>query len=68
MTFLTFGIVAAQNGVMIEHHLHVGDVIREYHTNLDGCGYVVATDFEVEDAKEKAEAVRKIIDENIERL
>ena len=62
-----FGIVAAQNEVMIEHHLHVGDVIREYHTNLDGCGYVVATDFEVEDAKEKAEAVRKIIDENIER-
>ena len=28
--------------VEIYHHLHVGDFITEYHTNIDGCGYVVA--------------------------
>ena len=23
--------------------MHVGDSVNEYHTNLDGCGYVLAT-------------------------
>ena len=29
-------------GVEIYHHLEIGQKINEYHTNLDGCGYVVA--------------------------
>ncbi len=41
--------------VLIEHHLKLGDIVNEYHTNLDGCGYIVATDNNVEDAIKKAE-------------
>ena len=50
--------------VTIEHHLSVGDTINEYHTNLDGCGYVVATGF---DAKSLVETVRVLIDNSIVR-
>ena len=31
------------DGVQVIHHMHVGDSVNEYHTNLDGCGYVLAT-------------------------
>ena len=56
-----------ENDVQIEHHLHVGDTINEYHTNLDGCGYVVAGGFNVADAIGKAADVRDIIDRTIVR-
>ena len=29
--------------VKIYHHMHKGDHVNEYHTNLDGCGYIIAT-------------------------
>ena len=35
--------------VKIYHHMHAGDVISEYHTNLDGCGYIIAGDAETAD-------------------
>lgn len=57
---------AAEN-VIIEHHLAVGDQINEYHTNLDGCGYVVCTAQTVADASEKAEAIKNQIDSAILR-
>jgi len=50
--------------VQIEHHIAVGDVIRQYHTNLDGMGYVVCTG---ECAAEKAEKVKNAIDLAITR-
>lgn len=50
--------------VTIEHHLLVGDTINEYHTNLDGCGYVVATG---NAAKALAEEVKVRIDNLIVR-
>ena len=50
--------------VTIEHHLAVGDTIHEYHTNLDGCGYVLATG---NDAKALAENVKVRIDNLIVR-
>ncbi len=53
--------------VKIEHHLHVGDVITPYRTNLDGCGYVVATGKSVEEAIDKAAKVKAIINNTIER-
>ncbi len=34
----------------IYHHLNVGDTVHEYHTNLDGCGYIVAKDDSVDKA------------------
>ena len=62
-----FEQIAKQYDVTIEHHLHVGDTINEYHTNLDGCGYVVATDTDVNKAIHKAQKVKEIIDNMIVR-
>ncbi len=53
--------------VKIEHHLHIGDVITPYRTNLDGCGYIVAKAKNVEAAIERAAQVKGMIDELIER-
>lgn len=53
--------------VSVFHHLHEGDTIQEYHTNLDGCGYVVAVGESVEAAAEKAECGKKMIDKRIVR-
>lgn len=53
--------------VEIEHHLHVGDRINEYHTNLDGCGYVVAGGLTVESAIDLAKEVKNEIDKTIVR-
>ena len=62
-----FEQIAKQYDVAIEHHLHVGDTINEYHTNLDGCGYVVATGMDVDEAIEKAQKAKEIIDNMIVR-
>lgn len=48
--------------VEIYHHMTPGMHIREYHTNLDGCGYVVARGDRVEDAEELAAQVRSKIE------
>ena len=48
-------------GVEIYHHLEVGQEIREYHTNLDGCGYVVARADSAEKAERNAEEVLSLI-------
>lgn len=40
-------------GVEIYHHMTEGMKINEYHTNLDGCGYVVARSSTTEDAELK---------------
>lgn len=53
--------------VKIEHHLHVGDIITPYRTNLDGCGYIVSIADNVEGAIYKAAEVKKIIDKSIGR-
>lgn len=34
--------VEKQFGVEIYHHLEAGMKVRSYHTNLDGCGYIVS--------------------------
>ena len=62
-----FDAIEKQYGVKVEHHLKVGDVINEYHTNLDGCGYVVATADNVDAAIQKAAFVKDLIDRSIER-
>ena len=56
-----FDMLEQKYGVEIYHHMQIGDEVREYHTNLDGCGYVVAISDTVMDAVEKAEAARKEI-------
>ena len=43
--------------VEIYHHLEEGMKVNEYHTNLDGCGYIVAKDQVLKEAVNKAETV-----------
>lgn len=62
-----FDKIANENNVVIEHHLTVGDVINEYHTNLDGCGYVISSEIDVEHSLAKANSVKQIIDNSIKR-
>lgn len=49
--------------VEIYHHIHVGDLVNEYHTNLDGCGYIVARNDSVENAENNAQEVLELIAE-----
>lgn len=37
-----FEAIEHQYDVKIYHHLTVGMKVNEYHTNLDGCGYIIA--------------------------
>ena len=62
-----FDAIEKEYGVKIEHHLHVGDTITPYRTNLDGCGYIVATDKTVDEAIALAAKVKELIDKKIER-
>jgi len=56
-----FASLEKEYGVEIYHHMKMGDVVHEYHTNLDGCGYVVARDDDVEEANRKAQKVLEVI-------
>lgn len=57
----------SDGNTFIEHHLEIGKVINEYHTNLDGCGYVVCTADDMKTASECAEKLKKKIDGEIVR-
>ena len=56
-------VIEAQFDVEIYHHMTQGMKVNEYHTNLDGCGYVVAKGQTQEAAEQRAiaalEAVRR---------
>ena len=52
-------------GVEIYHHLEVGQTVKEYHTNLDGCGYIVARADNVETAIKNAKEVWELIGKTI---
>ena len=54
-----------KNNVEIYHHLSVGDKVHEYHTNLDGCGYIVSRANSVDEALIKAENILEIIKKTI---
>jgi len=60
-----FKAIEKECNVIIEHHIKVGDTINEYHTNLDGCGYVVSCEKTIDDAKEKALSVKELIDKSL---
>lgn len=51
--------------VQIYHHLEVGQTVRQYHTNLDGCGYIISKADNIDAAIQKAEKVLKLIRETI---
>lgn len=54
-----------QFDVEIYHHMEVGMQVNAYHTNLDGCGYIVATAETKEKATRKAEKVLEYLKKNI---
>lgn len=57
--------LSEEYGVEIYHHMNIGDKINEYHTNLDGCGYIIAKEKNVEEAEQKAMKVLKEIEKEI---
>lgn len=60
-----FETIEKEYGVEIYHHLEVGQTIREYHTNLDGCGYIIAKADKIKAAVVKADETLNFIKENI---
>lgn len=62
-----FEKIEKEYDVEIYHHLEVGQAVREYHTNLDGCGYIIVKADNVVVAVQKAEKVLKLIGETIFR-
>ena len=63
-----FKKIEKEYDVEIYHHLEVGQAVREYHTNLDGCGYIIAKADNVVVAVQKAEKVLKLIGETIFKI
>lgn len=53
--------IEAAYGVEIYHHMQDGMRVNEYHTNLDGCGYVVAKGSDVAEAEMRAIAALEAI-------
>lgn len=53
--------------VEIYHNLKKGSLIREYHNNLDGCGYIVSTSSDINKAVKMAEKARDLINSGIIR-
>ena len=51
--------------IEIYHHIAVGDMVNEYHTNLDGCGYIISRAETVEKAGKAAARVLEKISESI---
>lgn len=60
-----FAALEKEYGVEIYHHLEVGQRVNEYHTNLDGCGYVVARADDVDRAINTVDTVLNRIKETI---
>ena len=60
-----FNKIEKEYGVEIYHHMCVGDEVHEYHTNLDGCGYIVAKADRIDKAITCAEKALKCIREFI---
>lgn len=52
-----FEALEKQYGVEIYHHMKVGEEVNKYRTNLDGCGYIIATASSTDMAASNAQAV-----------
>ena len=62
-----FNKIKEQCQVEIYHHLEKGQIIQEYHNNLDGCGYIIATGIDKHDCLKRAEEAKSLIDSSIIR-
>lgn len=61
-----FEVIKGKYGVEIYHHMELMQRVNEYHTNLDGLGYIVARAESIDEAIENAEAALSEIAEYIE--
>lgn len=60
-----FEALEKEYGVEIYHHINIGDIVHEYHTNLDGKGYIIAKANSIDLAIANAEKVLRIIKDYI---
>lgn len=57
-----FNAIENEYHVEIYHHITAGMHVNEYHTNLDGCGYVISRANNLQEAIKSVEAVRTLIE------
>lgn len=62
-----FEALEKEYGVEIYHHIAIGQKINEYHTNLDGCGYIIAKNKNKDIAIKNADKVLEVIRETVFR-
>lgn len=60
-----FKQIEEEYDVEIYHHMKAGDKVNEYHTNLDGCGYIIAKADSADVAVETSQKVLNSITEYI---
>lgn len=60
-----FKKIEKEYDVEIHHHLELNQNIREYHTNLDGYGYIVAKAGKIETARANVDKVLNLIQKEI---
>lgn len=60
-----FEKISKEQNVEFYHHMHLQDEIHSYHTNLDGCGYIVVKRKNVQEAKEKASSVLQTVTDTV---
>ncbi len=57
--------ISKRFNVEIYHHMEKGQHVNEYHTNLDGCGYIVAKADDIDKAIESAENALDYLKDNV---
>ena len=62
-----FEEISEMCNVDIYHNLEIGNEIREYHNNLDGCGYVISVSNDIQQSIRQAEEAKRLIDIGIIR-
>lgn len=64
-TLSNFKRIEKEYGVEIYHHIKLGDEIKEYRTNLDGCGYIIVRNKNFDNAVKIADNVLNTIRKSI---
>ena len=64
-TLPNFKRIEKEYGVEIYHHIKLGDKIKEYRTNLDGCGYIIVRNKNFDNAVKIADNVLNTIRKSI---
>lgn len=60
-----FSRLEKEYNVEIYQHMNIGDKVNEYHTNLDGCGYIISKGKNFEETEKKVNEILKKIEKEI---